>query len=98
MESKDVHHADEVKCARFCADRTDDITTETAVANMKRDIDELQAKLSESLDNIQKASKVHLYQNTHHGRYSEKNSIDYNPSGLEDIEECSEFLCDEQES
>jgi hypothetical protein len=105
VESKDVHHANEVKCMHFCADRTDvdsmhfhhDITTETVVANMKNDVTELQAKLSESLENIEKSTKVCVYHDNHHGRYSEKNSIDHKPLGMEYIEEYSEFICDEME-
>lgn len=105
MESKDVHHANEVKCMNFCADRTDvdsmhfhhDATTETVVANMKNDVTERQVKLSESLENIEKSTKACVYHNNHHGRYSEKNSIDYKPLGMEYIQEYSEFICDEME-
>jgi hypothetical protein len=64
---------------------------------MKDDIIKLQSKLSETLHHIQESSKLTCYSETHHGSFSNRHSIDYNPSGMEDIDNFTEFLCDELE-
>jgi hypothetical protein len=97
VESKDVHHPNATKCTRFCADRMDDgwlcyhhdIATNEVIENMKDDITQLQQKLSESLQTIEKSTKINVYNDTHRARLSDKHSIDYNPSDLEDTEEFS---------
>ncbi len=44
-----------------------------------------------------KFSKIYVYPESYHGLFSGKNSIDYNPAGLEDIEQFSELLFDKLE-
>jgi hypothetical protein len=105
VESKDVHHPNNNKCERFCADRLDDgwkcyhhqITTDAVVDNMKQTIEHLRANLSNSLETILNSSKMCMYPESHRARFSDKNSIDYNPTGVEDTEVFSELLSDELE-
>jgi hypothetical protein len=97
VESKDVHHPNATKCTHFCADGMDDgwlcyhhdIATNEVIENMKDDITQLQQKLSESLQTIEKSTKINVYNDTHRARLSDKHSIDYNPSDVEDTEEFS---------
>jgi hypothetical protein len=62
-------------------------------------IEALWASLSETLENISKATKIQLYPVEHRGRCSEKNFLDYQPSqsDAEAMEEFSEHLSDELE-
>jgi hypothetical protein len=62
---------------------------------MKDDISHLQLKLSESLQSSKNSTKIKVYSDTHHSRFSHRLSIDYNPTGVEDTEDFSEHFCDE---
>ncbi len=105
MESNDVHHPNNHKCEHFCADRLDDgwkcyhhqIATDDVADNMKQTNEQLRANLSNSLETILNSSKMCMYPENHRARFSEKNSVDYNPTGVEDTEVFSELLSDELE-
>jgi hypothetical protein len=66
LESERVHHPNNHKCDRFCADRSDDdwfcyhhdITSDEMVEDMKKDILELQGKLSDSIELLEKPTKI----------------------------------------
>jgi hypothetical protein len=105
VESKDVHHPNNDKCDRFCADRLDDdwkcyhhqIATNEVVENMKETIEQLKSNLSNCLETIVNSSKIFVFTENHCARFSDKNLIDYNPIGVEDMELFSELLYDELE-
>jgi hypothetical protein len=103
VESKAVHHPNNVRCAQFCSDREDgdwqcyhhEIKSSQHIANMKDSIAHLQASLSQNLDTIEKESKANLFPENHRGRCREKASVDVYPSGADDLEEFTEFLYNE---
>jgi hypothetical protein len=64
---------------------------------MKHTIEQLRTTLSNFLEAISNFSKICVYHETHHARFSDKNSVDYNPTGVEDIELFSELLSYELE-
>jgi hypothetical protein len=98
VESKNVHHPNDVKCGRFCADRTDEdwvcyhhqISTDGSLENSKEDIELLQCQLSHSLEIIKRDSQIKVCSDNHRGCFGDSNSIDYNPLGAENIEWFSE--------
>ncbi len=65
--------------------------------DMKKDILELQGKLSDSIELIEKSTKKCMYSDSHHGHLSEPNFVDYFPSRLEDTTMFLELLYNELE-
>jgi hypothetical protein len=78
VESKDVHHPNEIRCVRYCADRNDDdrkcyhhdITMETSLQEMKQDIQEMRQQLSCSLESIANELRFNFFPENHLGRVS----------------------------
>jgi hypothetical protein len=92
-----------VSSARFCSDREDadwqcyhhEIKMSQHIVKMKDSIAHLQTSLSQNLETIEKESNANLFPEKHRGRFSEKASVDYIPSGADDLEEFTEVLYDE---
>jgi hypothetical protein len=61
LKSDNVHHPNEEKCGRFCAQRDDEdwlcyhhcITSDTKLQQMKENISEIPLKLTESFERIE---------------------------------------------
>jgi hypothetical protein len=105
LESDNVHHPNDEKCQSFCSQRDDEdwlcyhhsITSEQQLQQMKEDISNIQSKLMESIDNIEKQSRVKLYATNEVANKCDRNSIDYRPTNTDDAADFTDMLYDELE-
>lgn len=105
VKSNHVHHPNETKCHHFCADRWDedwlcsyhDYTTNEAFNDTKKHHAVTVKDIRKTLQLTQESPKVISYSDTYHGHFCVKHSVDYSPSGMDDIDNFTDFLCDQHE-